>query len=422
MLGGSFPLFLVYYGVNRLLKNKYTESSLYRLGLKFAGWDKLKNRPIWVHALSVGETVAAIPLIKEIRCEFPDTEILFSTSTETGQQTAKKKLKGYVSQFFYMPHDFAWAVKRLLKNIVPRLFITIETDAWPNLIFGLKELNIPAFLVNGRLSPRSFERFYKFRRFSGALFNEFDLCLMQSACDVEKLLRIGVKPEKVKNTGNLKFDVLPSVSEYDRKRLREELGVETNSEIWIAGSTHEGEEESILDSFVELINIIPDLRLILVPRHPSRACNVRNLVHQKGLSYSLRSRDVGFGETKVLIVDTLGELAKLYSVASVAFIGGSLVSVGGHNPLEALAFGVPVIFGPHMFNFREIESLLLGYGAAVKVSSGFELKRVMKQLFTDPNSLKTMKKASTAVLEENRGTTSRVLRYLRPYLTRSIHG
>ncbi|RLB03766.1 MAG: hypothetical protein DRG59_11285 [Deltaproteobacteria bacterium] len=416
IIGGAFPLFLVYYGWNRFFNNKYIESALYRLGLKYPLFEGIGERPIWIHALSVGETMAAVPLVRAIKARNPDLPMVFSTSTETGQETARKKLNKYITRFFYLPHDFPWALRRLILSLMPRIFITIETDAWPNLLHVLKEYNIPAFLVNGRISPGSFRRFSRFPRYSRFLFDSFDMCLMQSADDVDRFLKLGIGKNKVKNTGNLKFDMLPTISSAEKAMLAENLGIGISDKIWVSGSTHEGEEKIILDAFTRVISRIPELRLILVPRHPNRATHVKKLVVGKGLGCALRSVDRGFGNSEVLVVDTLGELAKLYSLADLAFIGGSLVPVGGHNPLEALAFGVPVILGPYMYNFREIEALLFKSNCAVKVSTVEDLTNVLMKLLGDSKLLRRMGDNARRVVEINRGTSKRVVELLVLYL------
>ncbi len=421
IMGGTFPLFLIHYGTNRLLGHKYKHSAVYRLGLKIPVFEKTASDPVWIHALSVGETMASVPLVSAILEKYPATRIIFSTSTEAGQETAGKKFEGKVSRVFYLPHDFSWAIERLVSGARPRLFIAIETDAWPNLLYCLRKYNVPAFLVNGRMSPRSFGRYYRVRRLSRYLFESFEMCLMQSSDDMDKLLELGVSEHKVKNTGNLKFDIMTDITEDERNRLIQELVVGDGTKVLVAGSTHGGEEKIIMNVFSELVTEIPGLRLVLVPRHPVRATEVESLVNRKGLKCSFRSLGGNFGNADVVVVDTMGELAKLYSVATVAFIGGSLVPVGGHNPLEALSFGVPVIFGPHMFNFREIESKLLGSGCAVKVWTRRELKITLKKLLENPELLKRMRSSAKEVVKENRGTAGRVMTFIDPYLRREAN-
>ncbi len=417
LIGGAFPLFLIYYGANRLLKGKYRESAPYRLGLRFAEFGKPSKGSIWIHALSVGETMAAIPLVKAIKETRPVDTIVFSTSTETGQKTAQKNLRDYVSRFFYMPHDFSWAIRKVVSTLSPRIFLTIETDAWPNLLTFLRLNGIPAFLVNGRISPKSLKRFLMVQNFSKRLFQSFEMCMVQSSNDAGKLVKLGLDAGKVRNTGNLKFDMLPSVSAEEKESLARELGLKRDDKVWVAGSTHGGEEEIIIDVFRFMETRIPGLKLVLVPRHPDRAARVKDMVVKKGLNCSLRSTNKGFGTTaKVLVVDTLGELARLYSLAIVAFIGGSLVPVGGHNPLEALAFGVPVVFGKYMFNFKEIEELLLDANCALKVTDKKNMAAAMIDLFEEPDRLKQMGSNAQRVILQNRGATKRVIETITPYL------
>ncbi len=417
ILGGAFPLFLIYYAGSRLFRHKYRQSALYRLGLKMPSVEFSTGAdPVWIHALSVGETMASVPLVEAIGKEISCSEIIFSTATEAGQETARSKLAGKVSQIFYLPHDFSWCVERLVSGIRPKLFIVVETDAWPNLLFYLNKYNVPTFLVNGRMSPKSFRGYRRIRGLSKLLFEGFDMCLMQSSEDVRKLLDLGVARDKVKNTGNLKFDVSPSVSERERKELAAGLSVGPGVKVLVAGSTHRGEEEIIVTVFSDLLKESPQWRLLLVPRHPGRGAEITNIVAQKDMKSELRSQGGSLKSAHVVIVDTMGELARLYSLASLAIIGGSFVPVGGHNPLEPLSFGVPVIFGPHMFNFREIERELLKSKCAIKVPNKSGLRAALRKLAHNSGFIKEMAGNAGRVIRANRGTTERVMTYLLPYL------
>ena len=242
------------------------------------------------------------------------------------------------------------------------------------------------------------------------------MCLMQSSEDVRKLLDLGVARDKVKNTGNLKFDVSPSVSERERKELAAELSVGPGVKVLVAGSTHRGEEEIIVTVFSDLLKESPQWRLLLVPRHPGRGAEITNIVAQKDMKSELRSQGGSLKSAHVVIVDTMGELARLYSLASLAIIGGSFVPVGGHNPLEPLSFGVPVIFGPHMFNFREIERELLKSKCAIKVPNKSGLRAALRKLAHNSGFIKEMAGNAGRVIRANRGTTERVMTYLLPYL------
>ncbi len=396
----------MYYGLNAWLRGRYRESALYRLGLKKPR--VVGTMGVWIHALSVGETMAAIPLVHELRRRFSDEPILFSTATESGQKTASAHLLSHVDELFYLPHDFPWGTERILSVLTPRTFIVVETDVWPNLLGSLKARKVPLFLVNGRISPKSLERFRRIRRFSVDLFETFDRCLMQSSIDRTKLVALGVSPEKVVSVGNLKFDMLPEVSDTERNSLAKTLNLE-GCLVWVAGSTHAGEEEIILQVFKKLKKRWGELVLVLVPRHPERAKSLKELSTKIGCNTALRTEFDGSGTFEVLVVDTMGELSKLYSLATVTFIGGSLVPMGGHNPLEPLAFHVPVLFGPYMFNFREIEKLLLENNCALKVKGAVGLESAIVTLLEKRDKISAMSESAKKICEENRGVAERVV-------------
>lgn len=382
---------------------------------------------MWVHALSVGETMAAWPLVRAFKRHFPGKSIIFSTSTEKGQDTARTKLSQFVDDFFYLPHDFHWAVENIVESLSPALFITIETDVWPNLLHSLRKKNIPSFLVNGRISPRSLLRFQKIKRFAKDLFNYFDACLMQSSVDGEKLLELGVDPERIVVTGNLKFDTLSELmTQVERKSqpglslTGDDVASLGHGPIWVAGSTHAGEEDLLLGAFIKLHKKFPELFFIIVPRYIEEAPSIAKKASSLGLKAVLRSKieslDSCLSTHDVLVVDSMGELAGLYSLASVAFIGGSLVAAGGHNPLEAAARGIPVLFGPHMFNFREVEELLLQELCAAKVLDERSLATEMEKLLGNRHRRKAMGDRGKELCRKQMGVAERIVDILTPYL------
>jgi 3-deoxy-D-manno-octulosonic-acid transferase len=370
---------------------------------------------IWIHALSVGETLSAVPLLKALKEKFPETEIIFSTATESGQEIARKRLALWVSAFFYMPHDFPWAMESLIRRVDPQLFILVETDLWPNLLWTLRKERVPAVLVNGRVSPRSFRRMLLLRPILQEILCCFDAVFAQSGEDRNRYVALGALEDRVHAMGNLKFDAVSvEVSEAKLARLREDAGIAGERAVWIAGSTHEGEEEMLLEVHRSLRRRRPDLLLVIAPRHVQRGAGIVSLCDRYGLSAALRSSgDSAEGKT-VYILDSMGELGSFYALAQVAFIGGSMVSFGGHNPLEAAAHGKPVLWGPHMFNFREMEAGLIAAGSGRRVTSMDELESVLEQWPADPGLMEEMGKAAKSFFAAHSGAAERIVHYLRP--------
>lgn len=373
-----WPVLAAYYRVQILIDGKYQESWRYRMGLKLP--ERLPgHRRIWLHALSVGEVLSAVPLAKAIKHKLPDCELVFSTATETGQKVARERLQQYVAHFYYLPHDFPWVVDAFVQRLNPEVFVLVETDIWPNLLRVLERRRVVRVLANARLSPRSVRRFRTFRRVF-APFEYFEKIFVQSAWDRDNLLLLGTEVDKVQALGNLKFDAVPErVSQGEANRLRESAGIAVQRRAWIAGSTHEGEEEKLLRAHQRLRRAYPDLLLILAPRDIRRAPELIAVAGRLGLSTAARSSGDSAAGKPVYLLDTLGELSRFYALADVAFIGGSLVPFGGHNPLEAMAQGKTCVWGPHLFNFHEIEAQLLEAGSGVKVWSEAQLQEVLAQ-------------------------------------------
>ncbi len=381
----SWPLFFLYFRLRIAVDGKYAESYRQRLGIGMPHFGK-SSRRVWFHALSVGEVLSVVPLVKTVKEMDPALEIVFSTATETGQITARKSLSAWVDRFFYMPLDFPWAVQRLVSHLKPTLFILTETDVWPNLLFCLKESGIPRFLVNGRISPRSFERLKRFKRLMAPIFFSLDAVFAQSPDDKLRYEQLGMPGHCVYAAGNLKVDsVLAPLTEKETLELARSMGLVPGRPTWIAGSTHEGEEENLLQVHGMLRKGNPDLLLIIAPRDIKRAEGLASLCAGNGAPAARRSMSEGVGAKPVYLLDTLGELSRFYALGSVAFIGGSLIPFGGHNPLEAAAQGKFAVWGPHLFNFRQIEAALIDAGCGARISNLEELEDLVGRFLGDPS-------------------------------------
>lgn len=340
---------------------------------------------VWFHALSVGEVLSVVPLVKAVKELYPSIEVAFSTSTETGQATARSRLTQRADHFFHMPLDFPWAVKRLISNLNPSLFILTETDIWPNVLSCLKKREIPCFLVNGRISPRSFGRLIHFKQFTEPMFSLLDGVFAQSNEDKMRYEQLGIPPDRVAMVGNLKVDsVLPPLTETEVMELGRSIGVEPGRPLWIAGSTHEGEEEVLLQVHAMLRSQNPDVLLIIAPRDVRRADGLASLCARRGAPAARRSLSEDATGKPVYILDTLGELSRFYALASIAFIGGSLVPFGGHNPLEVVSQGKFAVWGPNLFNFGQIEAALTDAHCGSRILSAEELGEVVCRFVSDP--------------------------------------
>lgn len=373
---------------------------------------------IVLHAASVGEVIAATPLIKALQKKYPELAITVTTMTPTGSARVKAAFGDRVSHV-YLPFDLPCAVKRFLKFTQPKLVIVIETELWPNLISQISRQKIPLAIANARLSARSATRYGKFKSHLQTMWQQIDLILAQDVVSGQRYIDLGFSPQKLICCGNLKFDL--SIDDTLRQKIqatKQQLGIE-NRRIWIAGSTHEGEEQKLLEAHKTLCQRYPDLLLILVPRHPERFQTVENLLRTCGFDYIKRSENTIFlPNTRVMLGDTMGELMLLYGLSDIAFVGGSLIPRGGHNPLEPIALELPVISGSHTFNFPEIFTKLREVNGFVEVASSAEaLVDAVSQLLSEPEKTEQIKNAGMLVLKQNQGALERHLAQLSRYLT-----
>ncbi len=362
---------------------------------------------IWIHALSVGEVLSCLPLVDAIKEEF-SKEIVFTVTTEKGMEIAEKKLKDKVSYLTFFPFDFWWSVKRFTDFTRPDFFILIETDVWPFLLSYLSSKNIKSFLVNGRISPKSFSRYKKLRSIAKYVFSLFEVCMVQSEEERRKFIRLGIPEDKVINTGNIKFDrEIESVTEKEKSYLRDIFCIKKEV-VWIAGSTHPGEEDVILSVFKRIKEGFPDLILLLAPRNIERAREIFWKVKDMGFSCGLRTKDMR-KKKEVYVIDTIGELSRIYSIADLVFVGGSLVPFGGHNIIEPASFGCPIIFGPYMFNFKEITQQIIKSGGGILVRNEEELEKEVLKLLSDKCYRKKIGDSSYSFVQKNRGATKKVI-------------
>lgn len=366
----------------------------------------------WMHALSVGEVTSALPLVRGLRQAFPEARIVFSTTTGSGGEVARKLLAPYTDALIAAPLDLGSVVPFFIRTIKPDLFLLVETDFWPHWLHCLDRRGIPTLLVNGRISEHSFARYRRFALFFRPMFRTFSLLSMQTKADAAKMNALGIEPEKVAALGNLKFDT-SQIAEARRDYAsiaiqKERFGFAVAPPLWICGSTHRGEEELIFQAFQRLQEGLAGLQLLLAPRNVERAEEIIALGRRHGLECRRWSTDKG-EQGSLLVLDTIGELAGCYAMADAVFVGGSLVAEGGHNPIEPAAVSVPVIFGPHMEDFAEIAEELIRFGGACRVESGDDLDAVIRRILTDTALRQSMEAAAWAYVEANRGVVHRHL-------------
>jgi 3-deoxy-D-manno-octulosonic-acid transferase len=367
---------------------------------------------IWIHAVSVGEVISAVPFVRELKRRYPAIPVVFSTVTDTGQAVARERISD-IAQIVYLPFDLVHIVRRVLRKLRPSLFIILETELWPNIFRTFKQEGIPVLVLNGRISGDSFKGYRRIKFFIRDVLACVDLFCMQDRVYEERIRELGVEAKRVRVTGNFKFDTKPS----------EKIPEWTNAlghPVMLAGSTHEGEEELMLSVFERLRNDFPGMNLLLAPRRPERFEKVEGMVHARNLPCLKRSEigtvnaEHGAIRDKVVILDTIGELASCYAISDIAVMGGSFFKVGGHNPLEPSFWGKPVVCGPHMENFPFIQDFYIGSGAIKTDAEG--LCEVVRELFRSPAKRKAMGGRAKALYGEKAGAVDKALDALKSYL------
>ncbi len=361
---------------------------------------------IWLHALSVGEVASARTIVRELKKHLPAASIIFSTTTSSGARYAKETLAGEVDLFVSFPLDLIFSVKKVVSHLAPDVFVMVETDFWPNFMAEIKRQKISAMLINGRISEKSFATYRRFSFFFQPMFRSLDLLAMQTETDAKRMRHLGVASRKVEVLGNLKYDTAIPATSSQTMPERKDFGFEADKKIWIAGSTHDGEESIILAVYREVVKRFPDLRLIIAPRNIERASNVAEAVQASGFTINMRSSNSA-QDSQVLVLDTLGELALLYGISDTAFVGGSLVPEGGHNPLEPAVWGVPVFFGPHMEDFEEISRDLIAAGGAQIVDSQEQMVALLSRLLDDAKSKEQLGQMAKDFVKQQQGITAR---------------
>lgn len=373
---------------------------------------------IWIHAVSLGEVVAAAPLVKALRERHPDFRYIVTTVTETGREAVQQRLGG-IAEHQYAPLDFSWAVAGRVRRLRPTLYVFVETEIWPNLLWTLRERGVPSILVNGRLSSRSFRRqdLPLIRSFYRSVLQTLTLCLMQSDRDKDRLVALGADPTKVHVTGNIKFDQpLPDVR--SDESLRRSFGIDEQEQLILAGSTHPGEEELLVSAYRRVVKTHPSTVLMLAPRHIERTERLESTIREAGLVGQRRSRvRERQSGPRVIILDTRGELSRAYREAVVAFVGGTLVPVGGHNLLEPAVWGIPVMFGPHTDHCAEVAMLLSEAGGGRRVMGEEDLVASLDEWLGRPESRHRMGQAARQAVLDNQGALKRSVDLIETYLT-----
>ncbi len=402
-----FTLLLPLILLRLYLRSRKSPAYRERLRERFGFGARIKEPVIWVHAVSVGEVQAAKPLIARLQKKYPEHSLVVTTMTPTGAERVAD-IKGRV-QHRYVPYDTPGCIKRFLRRIQPSMLIIMETEIWPNMLYYSHRQHIPSMLVNARMSERSARGYARVNALTTPALNKFTYIAAQGEVDKERLIALGADPEKIQVTGSLKFDfTAPGEVEKHAKILREQWGVERK--VWIAASTHKGEDEQVLDAFKQLHRALPEAMLVLVPRHPERFNEVAALCQARGFSLVRRSEQRECqADTAIFLGDSMGELMLFFAASDVAFVGGSLVATGGHNLLEPASLGIPVLTGPHMFNFAEIHRLLRQAEASIEVENSRHLAKELLRLFDDPALCRAVGERGKRLVAQNRGALDRVV-------------
>lgn len=374
-------------------------------------------RPVWIHAVSVGEVRAAVPLVHELAVRYPEHPLLITTMTPTGSAQVRELFGGSVAHC-YAPYDYPSAVRRFLDRTSPVMALVMETELWPNIFHQCRARGIPVFVTNVRMSESSMRKYQRFAGLTRATLQQVTRFAAQAQADANRLLTLGAAPESVMVTGSIKFEINMGASMREAAEVLR-LAWGQDRPVWLAASTHEGEEEPVLAAFAQLKKQarFANMLLVLVPRHPERFASVARLC-KKNHRIALRSETLGALDpaVEILVGDTMGELQLFYGAADVAFIGGSLVPTGGHNLLEASAVGRPVVFGPHMFNFQEISQMTLERGAGVQIQAPSELVAAVSDFLGNANRRDSAGEAGRKMVEENRGALAANMRIIEQLL------
>lgn len=408
-------LLLIPFAFYWLIKGIGNRSYLDRLSQRFGfGYPKL-DECIWVHAVSVGEVQAAVPLVQSLRANFAHHKLLITTVTPTGAARVAA-LFGDDVLHCYIPFEFPHAINGFFRSVRPHAAMIMETEIWPNLYRGCGVRDIPLVLVSARISPRSIPGYRRLLPLIRETLSHGIVIAAQSQADADRFLELGANPERTRVTGNIKFDVKtdPEIATQGQSLRRSLFG---SRPVWVAASTHDGEEQMVLQAHRALLEDYPDLLLVLIPRHPERFSGVRGLIEAQAFSVVSRTANMPCDEnTDVFLVDTMGEVPLFFAASDYAFLGGSLVPIGGHNLLEPAAQGIPIVTGPHLFNTPEVAEKFAELGACQVVANESELAPAIRTLIENPEKARLMGANGKAVLEQNRGALERLLVLLEPLL------
>ncbi len=402
-------LLVPFYLFSLIVKNKFSWRVFKRFGvIDKETLNRIKAKDvIWIHAVSLGEVSTCKSLIKQLSLRNPEKIILVTTITNTGMALAQSISKDNILSL-YMPFDFSFLMRALVKRLNPRVLILIETELWPNLLHYTLKNSIPVLVLNARLSDKSFGKYRFFSWFMKRLVRGIRIFCVQSEVDKERFMQLGIEEERAKVTGNMKFD---AIEELDSKQLvdiadlKEKVSLKKDDFLIVAGSTHDKEEECVLECFMELRKQFSNLRLLIAPRHLERLGLIEDLLERKNIKSARLSKIGSSLSDSVVLLDTIGQLRLVYSFAGLVFVGGSLVSVGGHNILEPAFFEKPILVGPYMHNFRAITKLFLSKQAMIQVKNCSELKLEMRELITHKEKLINLGKTAKSVLASMQGAT-----------------
>lgn len=390
---------------------KYVASLPQRLGLLPVSLNVDGDRSIWVHAVSVGEVLSVRPLLAALRLRYPELRLVLSTTTMAGQQLARRSVRE-ADEVFFFPLDFGPVVRRTLDVVKPRLFVTVETELWPVLLRECRRRGVRTMVVNGRLSSRSYPRYRLVRPFMRRVLQDVDRLCVQSDESARRFVDIGADVTRITVTGSLKFDAVEAgAGVRGRDRVLRYFRISSGRPVLVAGSTMRGEEAAVLRAFRRVRASVPGTLLLMAPRHPERFDEVEQLCREEGWKTQRRTALAIDAEPSadVIVLDTIGELATLYQLATVVFVGGSLVPTGGHNVLEPAVFGKPIVFGPYMDNFREIADACVAEQAAIRLDDERQLDGELVQLLTDPVKRARLGAAARALVDANRGANDRTM-------------
>ena len=427
LLSLGLLVLLPYFVFQALAHGKYLDGLRQRLGRV----PQINGKPvIWIHCVSVGETQASRPLVQRLKQQFPHHALVVSTVTITGQKLARDVFRNQAESVFYFPFDWRWSVRRTLKSINPAAVLIMETELWPNFLRECGERQIPVAVVNGRISQKSFRRYRLIQPFLRRVLSSLTIAVMQSEADSQRLQSLGMPGEKLFTGGNLKFDAEVGSDLADKTtEISERFGLNSTVPLILAASTHAPEEQIILESFKQL-NVTQPSRLMLAPRHPERFNEVASLVEKSGFTWSRRTNSPAPKDCNadVVLLDTIGELPAVYSLAEIVFVGGSIVDRGGHNVLEPAAVGTAVVTGAHTHNFHAIVSKMEQAHAIVQLravegdEAVRELTEALTELLSNPALREKLAQRAKQLVTDNQGATERTLQLIAPLLSTTPPG